>query len=400
VAEDLTSRVDLASVARLDALALTAAIWFLAKLLRYAFPPLFGTLQDVYGVSNAVIGGAFSALMLVYAAMQFPSGALADRLGAGRVIAAGATVGGIGAVSLLVNGPFALLVAGMLLFGLGTGAHKTVAVRLMARVYPSRTGRALGVMDTVGAFGGVVAPAAVVLLLPDWRALFVAGGVAALALAAAFLVRVPEREPDPPATGSDDGEASLRGYLVPFADPRFAAFAVAVVLFTFATGGVIAFLPLFLTDVAGLSTGVAGTLYSALFAGSVGQLLTGELSDRLPRLGVIVATVLLTTLGIVGVIATPSLPLLAAAVVAFGVGKHGIIPVRGAYFMAAIPDDVAGGTLGVVRTSFMGASALAPAAVGVVADLADLTTAFVGLAAVMTAALVVLLGLFAAGGAE
>lgn len=398
MAGDLTRRVDLHSVARLDALALTAAIWFLAKLLRYAFPPLFGTIQDVYGVSNAVIGGAFSALMLVYAGMQFPSGALADRLGAGRVIAAGTAVGGVGAVSLLVDGPFALLVAGMLLFGLGTGAHKTVAVRLMARVYPARTGRALGVMDTVGALGGVVAPAAVVLLLPDWRALFVAGGVAALGLAAAFLVRVPDREPDPPADAGGDG--GLRAYLAPFADPRFTAFAVAIVLFTFATGGVIAFLPLFLTDVAGLSTGLAGTLYSALFAGSVGQLLTGELSDRLPRLGVIVGTVALTSVGIVGVVATPALPVLAAAVVAFGVGNHGIIPVRGSYFMAAIPDDVAGGTLGVVRTTFMAASALAPAVVGVVADVADLTAAFVVLGVTMGVALLVLLGLLVAGDAE
>jgi MFS family permease len=398
VAGDLTSRVDVGSVARLDALALTAAIWFLAKLLRYAFPPLFGTIQDVYGVSNAVVGGAFSALMLVYAAMQFPSGALADRLGAGRVIAAGAAVGGVGAVSLLVDGPFALLVAGMLLVGLGTGAHKTVAVRLMSRVYPARTGRALGVMDTVGALGGVVAPATVVLLLPNWRVLFVVAGVAALVLAAAFLVRVPDREPDPPASVGRDG--SFRAYLAPFVDPRFTAFVVAIVLFTFAVGGVIAFLPLFLTDVAGLSTGLSGTLYSVLFAGSVGQLVTGELSDHLSRLGVIVAAVALTTVGLVGVVTTPALPVLAVAVVAFGVGNHGVTPVRGAYFMAAIPDDVAGGTLGVVRTTFMAANALAPAVVGVVADVVDLTTAFVVLAVTMGGALLVLAGLFVAGGAE
>jgi len=50
----------------------------------------------------------------------------------------------------------------MLVIGAGTGAHKTVAVRLLARVYPARTGRALDVLDTVGALSGVVAPVAVV----------------------------------------------------------------------------------------------------------------------------------------------------------------------------------------------------------------------------------------------
>nr|WP_234402798.1 hypothetical protein [Halarchaeum acidiphilum] len=57
----------------LDALAATAAIWFLAKSLRYAFPPLFGTLSARYGVSNATLGLAFTAMMLVYALCQFPA---------------------------------------------------------------------------------------------------------------------------------------------------------------------------------------------------------------------------------------------------------------------------------------------------------------------------------------
>ena len=74
-----------------DALALTAGIWFLGKFLRYAFPPLFGPLQETYVVSNTAIGTAYGALMIAYAGMQFPSGALSDYLGPVRVI----TVGGV-----------------------------------------------------------------------------------------------------------------------------------------------------------------------------------------------------------------------------------------------------------------------------------------------------------------
>jgi len=64
-------------VAGYDALVLTATIWFLTKFLRYAFPPLFDAFGTYYGVSDAVLGTAFSGLMLVYAAMQFPSGVVA-----------------------------------------------------------------------------------------------------------------------------------------------------------------------------------------------------------------------------------------------------------------------------------------------------------------------------------
>jgi len=46
----------------------------------------------------------------------------------------------------------------------GTGAYKTVGVRLLSRTYPAQTGRVLGVFDTFGTFGGVAAPAAVVVV--------------------------------------------------------------------------------------------------------------------------------------------------------------------------------------------------------------------------------------------
>jgi len=72
-----------------DVLVLTSLIWFLGKFVRYAFPPLFEPLQASYGVSNAAVGAAFSGFMAVYALLQFPSGAIADRVGAVRVIARG-----------------------------------------------------------------------------------------------------------------------------------------------------------------------------------------------------------------------------------------------------------------------------------------------------------------------
>ena len=85
--------VTLRRFARFDALVVTALVWFLGKFLRYAFPPLFETIGTTYGVSRTVLGTAFTGLMLVYAAMQFPSGLLADRLGAVRVITAGSPDG-------------------------------------------------------------------------------------------------------------------------------------------------------------------------------------------------------------------------------------------------------------------------------------------------------------------
>ncbi|WP_254763593.1 MFS transporter [Natrinema marinum] len=374
---------------RYDALVLTAAIWFLAKFLRYAFPPLFDTFGATFGVSDAVLGTAFSGLMLVYAAMQFPSGVFADRLGAVTVITAGAVVAAAASLALAVDSPFLVVVGAMLVIGAGTGAHKTVAVRLLARAYPARTGRALGVLDTFGALSGVVAPTAVVAVaslavgpVVGWRLLFFGAGLVGLALAVAFRLRVPMRLPeetsgiDANSSGADGG---LRRYAVLFRNWRFSAFALLTVLFSFTYNGLVAFAPRYLTVAAGLAPATASLLYSGLFLASFVQLVTGNLSDRIGRLPIVVATLGLASVALVAFVAltgTGAPVLLGGLLVAVGIGSHGFRPVRGAYLMSAIPDDVAGGGLGVVRTLLMGAGAIAPAVVGAIAETTGFEAAF------------------------
>ncbi|QLG28196.1 MFS transporter [Halorarum halophilum] len=395
-----------------DALALTALVWFLAKFLRYVLPPLFATasFRAEFGVSNAVLGAAYTAMMVVYALMQFPSGALADRLGATRVVVGGALVAAGGALVLAVPVPgdvpvalpalggasagFLLLVAGLLLVGLGTGAHKTAAVRLLSRTYPARTGRALGVLDTVGALSGVAAGAAVVFFadVADWHALYLAAGVAGIGLAVAVALRVPRRVPDVDreagSGGGESGGAGVRTYLALFGRPRFAAFVGVTLCVAFAYNGAVAFLPLYLTEQAGLAPATASFLYSVLFAVSFVQLVTGDLSDRVGRLSVLGGTTALAAVGLVALLAvgTAGPVVLGATIVAFGAGGHGYRPVRAAYLTEVIPDDLAGGGLGVVRTVLMIAGAVAPAVVGAVADATDFGVAFAVLAAAMVGA--------------
>ncbi|MFB6131103.1 MAG: nitrate/nitrite transporter, partial [Salinigranum sp.] len=300
----MSLRTRLSSLARYDALVLASLIWFLAKFLRYAFPPLFGTLQDTYGVSNTVLGTAFTGFMLVYAAMQFPSGVLADRLGSVRVIVAGALVASATALALFVPAPFAVLVVGMLLVGFGTGMHKTVSVGLLSRAYSNRPGRALGVFDTIGGFGGAVAPVVIVAFAAfGWRSVFLVGGLAGVVLAVLFAYQVPRRLPESThATAEADPDADLRSYLAMFGDRRFTAFVLVTILVSFAFNGVVAFLPLYLTDYAGLTPAFASAVYGAMFAVTLVQPVTGELSDRIGQLPIIGVTVVLATAGLGGLL--------------------------------------------------------------------------------------------------
>ncbi|MFC7214323.1 MFS transporter [Saliphagus sp. GCM10025334] len=415
------SRSSLAGLAHYDALVLTALIWFLAKFLRYAFPPLFDAFQASYGVSNAVLGTAFTGFMLVYAAMQFPSGVLADRIGAVTVIVGGVVLASAGALVLVVDSPFVVLVGAMLVMGAGTGAHKTVAVRLLSRTYPERTGRALGFLDTLGTYAGVVAPTAVVLVaglslaIVGWRLLFLVAGAIGLVLGALFLVRVPKRLPGAARgvdSSSDESQSDasrppsdpgLRRYASLFRDRRFTAFVLATICFSFTYNGLVAFAPLYLTNEAGLESATANLLYGALFAVSVVQLASGELSDRVGTLPVIVAALALATVATVVFVAltgTGSALALGVALVGIGLGSHGFRPVRGAYLVQTIPDSIAGGSLGVVRTLLMGAGAIAPAVVGILSETAGFRPAFWLLAGTVAVATLVCAGLLVTGSGE
>jgi len=390
-------RSTLDRLGRFDAVVLTSTLWFLGKFVRFAFPPLFERIGGVYEVSTAVLGSVFSGLLLVYAALQFSFGLLADRFGSVVVLGAGSVLAAVGALALAVDAPFTVLVGGMLTIGAGTGALKTVGVRLLSRAYPARTGRTLGVFDTFGSLGGVAAPAAVVAFagLPGvfgagWRTTFLAAGVAWLLVTAAFVVRVPAR-----IRGSDDGGeasdgpgASVREYASLFRNPRFSAFVAVTVLFSFAFNAAFAFLPLYLTREAGLGPATANLLFSALFAVSLVQLFTGELSDRTGELPVVAVTLGLAATGLGSVVLltdTGDPILLGAAIVCLGLGSHGYRPVRSVYLMSVIPASVAGGSLGAVRTLLMIAGASSPALVGFLSETAGFEPAFW----LLTAALVV-----------
>ncbi len=417
-------------LASYDVLVLVSGIWFLGKFVRYAFPPLFETIQSTYVVSNTVVGAAFTGFMLVYAAMQFPSGLVADRLGSVRVVVAGASIAALGAFALVVPAPFVVLVAAMLVIGFGTGLHKTVAVRLIARVYPARTGRALGVHDTLGAFGGVAAPTVVVLLLSgppavgwllgwlpgsDWRVIFFLSALAFALLAAAFAHRFRGRlasEGDPDR-GSDDAsvrtdgtdgadnthsepQPHLREYVALFGVRRFSAFVLVTVGVSFAHNGAVAFLPLYLSSEFGVTTAVAGVLYSLFFWATFVQLATGDLSDRIGRLPVIASTAALGAVSLWGLVVFPSLSVfvLGGLIFTLGVGAHGFQPVRGAYLMELLPERLSGGGLGGVRTLLMGAGAVAPLVVGVLADVSTFRVAFGLLAASMAVSAIGAVGMW------
>jgi len=387
------------SIGSFDILIISALIWFLGKFLRYVFPPLFESLQGTYAVSTTALGWTFSIFLFAYALVQFPSGLLSDRFGGVWVIVGGVTLSSLGALIFILNLPFSLFVVLMAILGIGTGVHKTSAVKLLYTIYPSKKGRALGIFDTFGTFGGVIAPVAVIaaaavsVSVPGWRLLLFSTGAFGLFLTFIFIKRVPNKFTKKEKRKTNDNnnkinkndkslvfrlKSAVSVYGSLFESKKFIIFVIAAILFSFTYNGIVAFLPLYLTQEVGISSGYASLFYSVLFIASVAQIASGELSDQIGTLPVMSGALTLCTLSfIIFMMSTNSgLVFLGISVLCIGLGAHSFRPVRGAYLMDSLPDNISAGGLGIVRTLLMGSGAISPGIVGTVSGFASFRIAF------------------------
>jgi sugar phosphate permease len=139
--------------------------------------------------------GALSAIyFFVYAAMQLPSGVLADTLGTRTSIIGGNITAGLGSILFALAPSFEMACAGRFLVGLGVSVvfisiMKNNAVWFHARVF----GLMSGVTLLIGNLGSVTAagPLSALLSVFAWRSIFISIGCFSLILAAVafFVVR-------------------------------------------------------------------------------------------------------------------------------------------------------------------------------------------------------------------
>lgn len=370
-----------AFVASYEPLVLVSLLWFLVQYLRLAFPPLFGTIQSEFGVSNTETGLLFTCLMMAYAVMQFPTGAASDRIGRTRTISVAAVFFSAVGLAVLFAYSFVALLTLAVLIGATTAAHKTVSINIISNTYPEDTGLCLGFFDTIGQFGGVVAPIVAVSLLSlvGWRWTFALAGIVGLVLAWLNWFRISDQQ-SPGTTSTDsvhtDGEGNKWTYLDVLSDGRLVIFIGVTMAFTFAWNGVSAFLPLYLTTEKGLSTQASSLLYSGFFAVSVSQIATGRVSDSSSQL--VIALALFSSMIVSGffLLTVGSIVAVGVLTLLLGVAFHGFRPVRDSYLMTLIPDTIGGGGLGIIRTGMVVVGAVAPSVVGFVADVAGYTSAF------------------------
>lgn len=260
---------------------------------RVAPGALAADLRSAFGASATALGFMAALYFYPYAAMQLPSGMLADTIGPRRLFSAGLLVAGVGSILFGYAPDVTWLLAGRGLVGLGVAVAFISVLKLIAAWYrEDEFGTWVGVLMMAGNLGGVLAaaPLAWAIRVVSWRDLFAAVGVLSLLLAAAIWawVRDTPREAGlaPVVAEPPPSRVTLRVALGRVAANRdtWPVFCVHLCLI----GSYLTFAGLwavpYMTDGFGLSRADA-TLHVtiAILAFAAGSVSVGTWSDRMKR---------------------------------------------------------------------------------------------------------------------
>lgn len=300
--------------------------------------PLLPRMMAKLGLSITLAATLVVSLSIASAVLQPALGYVADRYGRRLLLAAGPIVTGV-FLSLMGSAPsFAILVAFLVLGGLGAAAFHPPGAALAARAAEGRgSGFRLSVFSFGGATGFALGPLIAVAVVSAFglKGLWVAmlPGIL-LGAVLLLLLRGEEGRPARPPPHPLRVLALLRG-------PLGLAFGIsalgALVQRTFLT------LEPIIADRAGVSE-AAGAVILSTYLGSqaLGTLTSGWLTDRLDRRHVLVGAIVLgVPAHMVAFLAAPGAPLALMAAVAAGFLNMALLPPVVVMAQEMVPEGVA-----------------------------------------------------------
>ncbi|GAB6877901.1 MFS transporter [Halorubrum gandharaense] len=371
-------------------LVLCMLAFFVTYFARMAISPVVPLIVEDFQVSNTAIGVALSGMWLAYGVSQFPSGILADRFGERPIIliAVGGTT--VASVLLAFAPAYPAFVGVAVLLGLVAGLHYAVATTLLSRTFDD-LGTAVGLHSVGGPLAGLIAPvaAAWVGVTYGWRPAVATSALVGVPIFLLFVWRVrptPPRRPDQPMRD----RLALAPLVELLSRPEILLPLFVATVGTYVVQGLMSFLPTFLVEFHGVSTAVAGGVFSAFFVmRAVAQVVIGRLSDGLGRDAAIGAAMAAGAAGVAALVLVPGWAGIVLGVLLGGFGSSFFSAID-PRFMDVLGDAERGAGFGLVRTVYTVVGATGSLGVGLAADLAGWGVSFAILAGLFAAAFLAL----------
>lgn len=313
-------------------------------------PLYFLLLQDPkLGLTSVGQATSFvTILMLSYFIPAYPIGVLADRFSKKKLLTIGLVLNAAGFVGLAFAPNYGVAVAWLILSGIGGSFYHPPATALAAKLFPEKTGWALGWVGIGASVGFFLGPlySGWRGQIAGWRAPVLEVGLAGLAAAALFYWLADEEAPEIHQPGR-----VRRTALFPSTSAWmfFLAAAFLLSLRDFAGSSMGSLGSLFLQTVHGLDPQHTGRLIGCIFlASAVSNPIFGQLSDRHPVAWMSVVLIIAAAL----VAAFPHLPVRFAGVTlaTYGFFFMASYPMVEGLLMNAVPHHVRGRVFGVFIT--------------------------------------------------
>jgi len=336
--------------------------WISIYLARSVLPPVLPILSVELGLSHAQAGLLETAYLIGYIISKLPAGALSERYGARKVLAA--SMIGYGGSTLLIAYAqgFSHIFALRFLVGLFQGVHLPVSNALLSDRFGDKQNRAIGFNESGPNVGNTLAfPVAVsILSVWGWRTAFLILSLPAFLLAiASFLFMKEDPVTNPREKGSEKG--NLRDYLwilIPYALSHAAYNLILRTTFTF--------IPSFLVEFKGMEVAAAGFMATVLpFAGIFTKMGSGFIMERTGSRNAICGASMLSAVFLATLVFFPDSSLLAVNLLILGLTLYSFSPIIYASTTGSLPSGlkamglgavtIVGNVVGAVSTSVVGA---------------------------------------------
>lgn len=346
-------------------LLLCAVLHGLNHALQLILPPLYLAIREDFalsGLSRVMLLGTI--YFATYAASGIPYGFLSDRYNKKTILVFGTLINSIAFLIATATHSYPVLVAAMVLGGIGGGSYHPVANALIANLFRDAVGRAYGLIGVGASLGLFLGPSLSGYLGQafGWRTSCLVFALFGCLVAAAFGLIMPGEENEPSAEDASDIPA--KSFLMALV-PVILVFGMR----DFCFYGTTYLTPSMAQIDLGLSQKAAGMLIGLMsLTGVVSQPLSGALSDRFGRRKMIALFLVLSGLT---VSVFPYMDGMTVFPLAFLAGFMllGTVPMIDAAAADIMPPSVRGRLFGILMTLGIMFGAVSPYMAGVIHDL-------------------------------
>jgi MFS transporter, DHA1 family, multidrug resistance protein len=367
----------LRSILRVEVIAI-CCVAFLADIMSGILGATFSLFAEDLGASVFFIGILTSITGLTALLGSIPIGVISDRIGRVRVLTFGLGCFGTSMVLLAISPSPALLIPGRLLLGVAMVASFWIAAAYLGdNVAPNERGLAFGLLTTSMGLGFTVGPLVGGYVADGYStrvAYGLAAGVGAIGVAVIQLVL---RKRQPRVTAAARPRVPIGESLRVGRQRTLIAVGIANVLAAVAFGGAVATIFPLRGRELGITDAAIGTMFAVrAIASTCVRLPSGALTGIIGSRKVVFFAIVIEMIAVAGIGTTDRSGLLYGWLVLEGIGYGAFLTSAQAYLAEHTVEQTRGAAIGFYSMTGGIGNTLAPLALGGVADVFSLTTAF------------------------